>query len=75
MKKLHLIYKNLMPAVLLPLALAGASSSLAAYTPVPITATSYNQNAIVESNACMSGDCPENLRERAFRFTLQILRC
>lgn len=52
MKKTSLIYKKLVPVGALLLALASASSSqAAAYLPVPITATSYNQDAIVESNA------------------------
>ena len=45
------MYKKLMATGPLLLALAGASVSQAAYTPIPITATSYNQDAIVESNA------------------------
>jgi hypothetical protein len=50
MKKTDLKF---IPAGLLLLGLAGASISQAAspYLPVPITATSYNQDAIVESNA------------------------
>jgi hypothetical protein len=60
MKKTRLTYKKLTGAgryatraAVLLLALAGASISQAAttYSPVPITATSYNQDAIVESNA------------------------
>src|ERR1043166_6309417 len=60
MKKTRLTYKKLTGAgrsatraTLLLLAPGGASLSQAAspYLPVPITATSYNQDAIVESNA------------------------
>jgi hypothetical protein len=52
MKKTDLRPKFI-PAALLLLGLAGASISQAAspYLPVPITATSYNQDAIVEANA------------------------
>lgn len=52
MKKTSLMYKKLVPVASLLLALAGANTSQAAgYGPVPITATSYNQDAIVEANA------------------------
>jgi hypothetical protein len=53
MKKTPLTYKKLVPVGSLLLALAGAGTAQAAssYLPIPITATSYNQDAIVESNA------------------------
>lgn len=58
MKKTSLMYKKLMRtargatgATMLALALASASVSQAAYLPIPFSATNYNADVIVESNA------------------------